>query len=81
MKHTPKPWEADDLTLHNDGEFSVCIWGPDGTSMGRVGMACGDNLMLADGVDEAELYANARVMAAAPDLLEACEQVMAEGDQ
>ena len=62
MKHTPEPWTVDDL--RPDGNLEI------------VG---GDDVLVAE-VDpngsEKEVSANAALIAAAPDLLAACEGIM-----
>ena len=58
MKHTPGPWEMDG---------SGAVFGPDGDPI----MTCG-LYAVCFGEGSEEGYANARLIAAAPDLLAAC---------
>ena len=65
-EHTPGPWEHKDGTIIADGWLRVAdLWtcNPNDPSIDIV--AC-----------EAECDANARLIAAAPDLLEACRQLL-----
>ena len=57
-KHTPGPWIAD---LYEDGCFVVRPHGKEGPLIAERGVWFDD-----------ESHANARLIAAAPDLLEAC---------
>jgi hypothetical protein len=63
-KHTPGPWMADGLTVHgvtdNHPNF---VLKPDGTPVWVAQMICGN--------PEPEDYANARLIAAAPEMLDA----------
>ena len=63
MKHTPKPWEVDSKTgdIRHKGT--------------RVGIVYGIDADPWD-VDEEECRGNARLIAAAPDLLEVCKDLL-----
>ena len=70
-KHTPGPWR-----LNKRDEMDVAVWGSDGFTI------CGDIYIIAD-VSFPEKYdaygheeANARLIAAAPDLLDALEEAI-----
>ena len=64
MKHTPGPWEVDKETGEITANLSVLgiIYGAD------------DFPCCEEDIDE-EYKANARLIAAAPDLLEACNEI------
>lgn len=71
--HTPGPWEVDwndedniPVFLFENDDPVICIWGPDGQGYGRVAMAYAET---------GNAIPNARLIAAAPDLLEALEQI------
>jgi|SRR5690554_6052412 len=71
FKHTPGPWEA---------SFTDCLGGP--ASYCRIRPVSGEmfgrftsqEIATMYMMDEAEQQANARLIAAAPDLLDACRQ-------
>ena len=63
MKHTPGPW-----TLFNDGK---CVAGPESTAGAGHGVAMCSMRARSD----EEARANARLIAAAPDLLAALKQI------
>ena len=74
MKHTPGPWIVEDnpVSIDLEGENTVIVYCPEGVGYGRVAMVyaeCGR-------VDELE--PNARLIAAAPDMLETLEFVLDE---
>ena len=73
-KHTPGPWE-----VRTDGElFAIC--GP-AKWIVTVDVDEEGNIALQDGTSEYEVnQANARLIAAAPELLAACEAVLCDGD-
>lgn len=77
--HTPRPWKVDErtgITVVYNGERNTCLMG------GEDNIICtfhGKQVKRDDGalvwqMDERDV-ANARLMAAAPDLLEACIEV------
>ena len=69
-KHTPGTWLVDDLTvyvLNNTGTDRFSAWVQRGWLNDEEGRT-----------PKAELEANARLIAAAPDLLAACQQIMQE---
>ena len=73
-KHTPGPWVAGrpDMKTIVDGVGSKWIYGP------KMGSGCG-YIAVASGLASANwdvVMANAYLIAAAPDLLEACEEVL-----
>jgi hypothetical protein len=73
MSHTPGPWFAHDFSGLNEGDveasdFSVSCTTPDHITVAIVGKG------LRNKKDEWE--ANARLIAAAPELLEALEELM-----
>jgi hypothetical protein len=73
QKHTPGPWTLDEdddpysFEFQKDGAILGCVCGPDD-------FPCADE----DNYDDLlnETRANARVIVAAPDLLEACERAL-----
>lgn len=73
-KHTPGPWR-----FNKRDEMDVAIWGSDGFTI------CGDVYVIADVSfpEKNDAYgheeANARLIAAAPDLLEALEAAIEHG--
>ncbi|MFA5460405.1 MAG: hypothetical protein WC283_03810 [Candidatus Paceibacterota bacterium] len=62
MEHTKKPWEVDNLTVYSlnkdDTNRFTCLM-----------QNCGRNT-----TPQGELNANARLISAAPELLEACQE-------
>ena len=68
MTHTPGPWIKDEKVISDsEGEITMIVFCPDGPGYGRVAQVyaeCGRNT---------ELLPNARLIAAAPELLEALE--------
>lgn len=74
MKHTPGPWQRfDDGGEINDQhvygpEYADVVWGPDGPGHGVIA-DCSPHGQCAT----EETIANARLIAAAPDLLVACK--------
>ena len=62
MSHTPGPW-----SLSGESVYATRVDGPDGN---KVALA---QYLLSDGRSIPEAIANARLISAAPDLLEACE--------
>ena len=61
MKHTKGPWEIIEKKVYRPWKSEIEIRGQ-------------DNIFIADiGIGYVEAKANARLIAAAPDLLEACE--------
>jgi len=73
MNHTPKPWVLDEhVTSDSEGEICIVVFCPDGPGYGRVAQVyaeCGRNT---------ELKPNGRLIAAAPELLEALESLLDE---
>lgn len=77
-KHTPGPWYAGrpDMQTVVDGVGSKWIYGPEDSGVGGyVAVASG---LASD--DWGVIMANACLIAAAPDLLEACEAALANLD-
>lgn len=68
MSHTPGPWEVKRLIDKNGKPYSTLY---------ECHIDLGPCMIWAP-VGDAEQEANARLIAAAPDLLEACEKAMAE---
>jgi len=73
MNHTPGPWFAHDFSGVNDDtvtpcDFAVSCTTPDHLTVATMGMG-------ANGTRE-EWEANARLISAAPDLLEALEEIL-----
>lgn len=76
VAHTPGPWTTEDATMGPKGDYDVSIMGRDG--MTYIGIVTGDDRHgICDQYDAAaevrEAQANARLIAAAPDLLAALE--------
>jgi hypothetical protein len=72
-KHTPAPWRVEEGEITAaDGQTVI------GQLYGADDFPCLDDVDR-DGVDE-ESHANARLIAAAPDLLRACEMLVAAQD-
>jgi hypothetical protein len=69
MKHTPGPWKRDSQYMPEEGAegFSPYIVDSDGRNVGAA-------MMIPE--NEMEFVANARLIAAAPDLLEAAKWLM-----
>jgi hypothetical protein len=71
--HTSGPWKAELEAVEDQSSVpTVFIFGPSGVGMGRVAMAyaeCGR---------ESELLSNARLIAAAPELLEMLSDIAQE---
>jgi hypothetical protein len=66
MTHTKGPWKVDGANAQwGDGTKVRAIWGNEGEGMGAVAWVTDDYFE--------ELEANARLIAAAPELLEACK--------
>ncbi len=77
-KHTPGPWRAGrpDMRTIVDGVPSKWVYGPEREGgNGYIAVASGTA-----SADWDEVMANARLIAAAPDLLEACEAALANLD-
>jgi hypothetical protein len=70
MKHTPGPWTVNSSREYNSG-LPYIIWGPKGPGYGAVAYAFLVGLQIPDS-QLAEVTANARLIAAAPDLRAAC---------
>lgn len=66
MSHTPGPW-----SLSTESVYATRVDGPDGN---KVALA---QYLLSEGRSIPEAIANARLISAAPDLLEALERVIA----
>ena len=66
MSHTPGPWKTNDLDnfIEDSQGFDICVVSERGTW--RPGQS---------GMDYSEQYDNAALIAAAPELLAACEAV------
>ena len=65
MKHTPGPWAIGLETDENDGHGQIIS--PEGEHIASVSMY--------------PIVANARLLAAAPELLEACKAMLAADDE
>lgn len=72
-KHTPGPWEAEKFGAIHGGEDQQYFRG---RRRSQVATAC-----LAGNIHDDERDANARLIAAAPDLLEALKEVIALSDR
>ena len=76
MKHSPAPWNVERLPIQSSGGSCTC-W--------KIGpmSACiyDDGRARSAGVSEAENAANALLLAAAPELLEALEGILAITDR
>lgn len=70
MGHTPGPWKAE----RHDGAGNIIIDTDTPVDRGRLGIA---SVRRASNADH-EVEANARLIAAAPDLLAACEAAIVE---
>ena len=75
-KHTPGPWQAETAaTCGSDGNVRITEW---------FVRRDGDSMAIANDITDPETEeiseANARLIAAAPDLLEACQQWISERD-
>lgn len=71
-QHTPGPYSVDVTNeVHWADQYAIMIYAPDGKT--PVGTACDVNRTDRDD----EKRANARLLAAAPDLLEALERIVA----
>ena len=76
MSHTPGPWEANYI---GNGEWEVLANGPDRDDVAGICIVAGGlGTSIEDGRDH-ESDANARLIAALPDLLVAAESVIACG--
>jgi len=70
-KHSAGPWRVvKEIQLDDDGISTVPIFGPEGPGYGRVGTAYAEI-----GRDD-ELWPNARLIALAPELLEALKATL-----
>jgi len=67
MSHTPGPW-----SLSAESVYATRVDGPDGN---KVALA---QYLLSEGRSTPEAIANARLISAAPDLLEVCEEILEE---
>ena len=67
MSYTPGPWHHDVNCVYSEHSLGVAILEPDQKFWGQAADAIGDRDVVA---------ANARLIAAAPELLEASERVM-----
>lgn len=69
--HTPGPWQQIDDAAHYGKSYAATVWGPAGPGYGLVAdcRRCGDG-------GELERIANARLIAAAPELLAALKSVL-----
>jgi hypothetical protein len=72
MSHTKGPWGSES-TMSSDFQFIRYISGPDCQSIAKVYHKI--NPMTGDEMTQAEALANARLIAAAPALLEALEKI------
>ena len=68
MKHTPGKWEAGKAYKQDENQWYAVVFAPEKTDEFHSPRAAG-----ALGVSKEEAGANARLIAAAPDLLAACE--------
>ena len=74
MTHTPGPWTIDHQRIGPPGEPVALLCDVDDSMTGTViDWPRGNDSATAMSIDDAENEANARLIAAAPDLLEACE--------
>ena len=69
--HTPGPWQPNADSRYNGGD-PIIIWGPKGPGFGAVAYAFRPGLSVPDAQEE-EVAANARIIAAAPSLLDALQ--------
>jgi len=69
MTHTPGPWTIDDTGPHEfeEGHVELNIWGPDGAYFGAIAAIRNDY--------SGDMDSNARLIAAAPELLEALREI------
>ena len=86
MKHTPGPWKVDQLATKNDQQAFINIGGftridilPDSVGFPPETIALSERdswfeIREQIGIDEAN--ANAKLIASAPDLLDACKSVL-----
>ena len=74
MSHTPGPWHVGPK-IDNWTDCSICSWrdGREGSS--RVAVA---NILNVEGIDGADNLDNARLIAAAPELLAICQAIAAD---
>lgn len=68
MKHTPGPWQQHTNHDWYGNSYNAAVWGPKGPGHGIVA-DCRQS-----GVPKKEQEANARLIAAAPDLLAVCQK-------
>jgi hypothetical protein len=78
-KHTPGPWRWCDTSVYGDpltGPNKDCLIGPDkDPSRKPYASDSADHILYLDSPITAENSANARLIAAAPDLLEALQKI------
>ena len=71
-KHTPGPWQVDENAKGYDTEVAKCIvWGPKGPGYGAIAYTSPHEIPYSDGLQ----IADARLIAAAPDLLAALKRI------
>lgn len=82
MTHTPGPWVlTDGFTVYALDETKSCNRFSTLINGGWVHRPSGSTGALLDRTTDEELRANARLIAAAPDLLEALQRIMAEDSE
>lgn len=73
-EHSPGPWEASDVRYNRD--FRTCL-----NVMSEGGLRFVAAVSCDPHTDAAQLHANARLIAAAPELLEALQTMVAHSDK
>lgn len=69
VKHTPGPWQQHDNVYPYGPSYAATVWGPEGPGHGLIA-DCRQSLLMYEAV------ANARLIAAAPELLAAIKRLM-----
>lgn len=75
-KHTPGPWQSYE-TVHGAIAITTSEADPDELNPGKIVARCGLETCAGGWAHDETDEANARLIAAAPDLLEACKAVVA----